>query len=327
MWPEAGESRGMTETRTAPGRPTATSGSLRPPPVARPPEASGGAGLQGWVVLFRPWFWPVAWGPALIGLVLGSGAWPRLDDPRVLLAALVTGPLVWGCVLLANDSHDLASDRSNPRKAGTPLVRGTVDAPLLARVRAGLTVASVGAGLLVSPLFGLGTAFVLALGWAYSCPPLRLKARPGADVAVNALAIGVLAPLGGWSLVQPVGDYPIALALFGLLVGSALYLPTTVIDRVSDHLAGDTTFAVRFGERTAYRLGVLLWCAAVAGWLAWCRANDQLGAGAVVVQVILCTCLVPLYAVLVARPSITRLAVVSAGFAVSGLCFVAACVG
>ncbi len=49
---------------------------------------------------------------------------------------------------------------------------------------------------------------MLVLGWLYSAPPIRLKARPGADVTVNALVVGVLGPLAGWSLHRPPGAYP-----------------------------------------------------------------------------------------------------------------------
>jgi chlorophyll synthase len=281
------------------------------------------------VSLLRPWFWPVSWGPAGFGVVLATERWvPAVETlPRTVLAFLVLGPLVWGCVLLANDPHDLVSDRLNPRKAGTPLVRGAVAASSVDRARTGLAVASVVLALLVSPLFGLGTALVLALGWAYSCPPLRLKSRPGADVTVNALAVGVLAPLGGWSLYRPVLDYPPTLLVLGLLVGAALYLPTTVLDLRADAAAGDRTFAVRFGGRTAYLVGLVCWCAAVAGWLVWCRLSDLLSPAQVDLQVVLCLILVPLYAVLAARPSIPRLAVVSGGFVGPAVAFMAGLVG
>src|SRR5690348_8123936 len=189
----------------------------------------------------RPWFWPVGWVPAYVGTVVANHSLVP-DLPRALLALLILGPLVWGIVLIQNDLHDRRTDELNARKATAPLVLGTVTVRELTWLGRVLVVAAIGAGLVIGPLYALGVATVLALGWAYSAPPLRLKARPGADVAVNAVVIGVLAPLAGWSLTRPPWEFPWLLGLFGLLFAAAFYLPTTIVDLPADRRAGDTTF-------------------------------------------------------------------------------------
>jgi chlorophyll synthase len=232
---------------------------------------------------------------------------------------------VWGAVLAMNDRHDVTSDRVNPRKATAPAVTGAVGDRELVGFQVGFGAASLVVAAAVGSPMLLGTAGVLALGWAYSAPPLRLKGRPGADVAANALAVGLLAPLCGWSLHHSPLDYPPVLALTGTLIGVALYVPTTVIDRVADLTAGDRTFAVRFGPRVAYLAGLGAWVASTALWLVGC-ARGLVPSGQLPWQVACCVVMLGLYSVLVRRPSIARLAVVFVVFAVPATLFLAAVV-
>jgi 4-hydroxybenzoate polyprenyltransferase len=277
----------------------------------------------------RPWFWPVSWVPAYLGTVLAGHAWlPARDDAaRSVVALLVLGPLIWGAVLAQNDLHDLPSDRSNPRKAGAPLVTGAVAAERLRRWYYGIAVAAVGSAVVVGPLFVLGVVGVLVLGWAYSVPPLRLKTRPGWDVAVNAVVVGVVSPVAGWSITRPPWAFPWPFGLIGLLFAAALYLPTTVTDLVADAGAGDTTFAVRFGPRFAHRLGIALWTAALVFSLA-CAALDVLVPRSTVTgQLVMAPVLVAAYTVLTRRPTITKLAVLSVVFGVPTAGFALAYIG
>jgi 4-hydroxybenzoate polyprenyltransferase len=270
------------------------------------------------VAVSRPWFWPVSWVPAYLGTVLAGHAWlpARADTARAVVALLVLGPLIWGAVLAQNDLHDLPSDRANPRKATAPLVIGTVSARRL-RIWYRLTaLAAVGAALFVGPLFVLGVAGVLLLGWAYSVPPVRLKTRPGWDVAVNALVVGVVSPGAGWSITRAPWQFPWQIALIGVLFSAALYVPTTVTDLRADAGVGDTTFAVRFGAGVAYRLGLALWGAALVISVI-CAALDAvvprstLGAQLVMVPVLFAG-----YAVLTRHPTITKMAFVSVLFGI-----------
>jgi len=52
---------------------------------------------------------------------------PPLEEwPRLIVGAVVMGPLVWLAVLAVNDAYDLPSDRLNPRKAKSPLLDGRI---------------------------------------------------------------------------------------------------------------------------------------------------------------------------------------------------------
>jgi 4-hydroxybenzoate polyprenyltransferase len=275
------------------------------------------------VAVSRPWFWPVSWVPAYMGTVLASHSWvpARADLPRSLLALLVLGPLIWGAVLAQNDLHDLPSDRANPRKAGAPLVTGRLSTRHLRLWYRVIAAASLGTALLVGPLFVLGVAGVLVLGWAYSVPPLRLKTRPGWDVAVNAVVVGVVSPAAGWAITRPPWAFPWVFAAIGLLFAAALYIPTTVTDLAADASVGYTTFAVRYGRRFAFITGVALWSAALAVSLV-CAGLDAL-----VPRSTLVPQLIAAYAALTWRPSIVRLALLSVLFGVPTAGFALAYIG
>jgi chlorophyll synthase len=268
------------------------------------------------VRLARPWFWPLGWGGAYLGSVLATGSWlpPAAAAPASVAALLVLGPLVWTAVLAVNDRHDLPSDRRNPRKATAPLVTGALTPADLTRWYAGSAAAALAVAAVAGAVFVAGTALVLLLGHLYSAPPVRLKARPGADVAVNALVVGVLGPVAGWSLHRPVGEYPVVLAVLGLLLAAALYLPTTVLDADADRAAGDATSAVRWPASACYRAGLALWTAATVLWTFCLHAGVLVDRGSWTLQTVTAPVLVGAYAVCARRPTIARMAVVAAIF-------------
>jgi 4-hydroxybenzoate polyprenyltransferase len=189
-----------------------------------------------------------------------------LGDARPFLVALgVMGPLVWGATLAINDAYDLSGDKVNPRKSEAPLVRGLAT-PAFARraAKAFAGAALVGAATINLTFLALVAAF-LALAWAYSVPPLRLKTRPGADLAVNALGVGVLAVLAGWSAARPLGAFPWIVLPQGLLVATAVYVPSTLVDEAADRASGFLTFATALGREHAYRVGWRAWSASCVG--------------------------------------------------------------
>ncbi|WP_433203334.1 UbiA prenyltransferase family protein [Dactylosporangium sp. CS-047395] len=279
------------------------------------------------IAVSRPWFWPVSWVPAYLGTVLASHTWLPAERFRALLALLVLGPLIWGAVLAQNDLHDLPSDRLNPRKADAPLVTGRVSVPRLRLWYRLLAVLSLATAWFVGPLFVIGVAGVLVLGWAYSVPPLRLKTRPGWDVAVNALVVGVVSPAAGWAASRAPWGFPWQFALIGFLFAAALYIPTTVTDLTADAGAGYTTFAVRYGRRFAFWCGVLLWACALSFSIGCAWLDVLVPRSTLVPQLFMAPVLVAAYAALTWRPSIFRLALLSLLFGVPTLGFALAYIG
>jgi lycopene elongase/hydratase (dihydrobisanhydrobacterioruberin-forming) len=281
------------------------------------------------VAVSRPWFWPVSWVPAYVGMALAEGAWwpARGDLGRAVLDLVVLGPLIWTAILAENDLHDVATDRANPRKATAPLVSGAMTPARLAAWRWVFALAALAVGLVLGPLFALGVAGVLALGWAYSAPPLRLKDRAGADVAVNAFVVGVVAPAGGWSLSRSPAEFPWLFGLLGFLFAAAFYIPTTVTDLPADLSAGDTTFAVRLGARLAHRLGVALWTAALVVSLICARAGVVVPQSTWAGQLGLMPLLIFVYWRLTRSPTIFKLACLSFMFGVPTAGFLIGSIG
>lgn len=185
----------------------------------------------------------------------------------LVLGLLALGPLFWTATLLINDAYDLPTDRRNPRKATSPLVQGVVDAGWARRVAHLFAAASLVVASLLPVSFLALTGACLVLAWLYSVPPVRLKSRAGMDVAVNAIGIGALAGMAGWSLARPLAAFPFVFLPQGLLVAVAIYVPTTLADHEADQGAGEGTIATTLGPDKAYQVGWWAWIAANAGAL------------------------------------------------------------
>jgi lycopene elongase/hydratase (dihydrobisanhydrobacterioruberin-forming) len=235
------------------------------PRLPAPAKRSTGARIKDVLAIGRPTFWVVSIVPYYVGILLATHRLvPAAEDwSRLLIGAVVMGPLLWLAVLAINDAYDLPGDLLNPRKSKSPLLDGRVTLKGAKQLAIVAGIASVAVGLLVGVVFTLGVVLALILGWAYSVPPVRLKTRAGFDVAVNSLALGTFGPLAGWAAVNPdLSDFPWLMALQGTLAAIGLYLPTTLADLDADRAAGYRTIAVRLGARTTYRLGFAFWIAA-----------------------------------------------------------------
>ncbi len=119
------------------------------------------------------------------------------------------------------------------------------------------------------------TCFLLSL--VYSVPPLRLKAVPGVDLAINMagygafnFAAGALAP--GTGLEHPGLFSAIVWLAFGFAFLFGAFYPMTQIYQLAEDMAkGDRTLVVRFGTRNVLALSVALvvasgFCQIAAAW-------------------------------------------------------------
>jgi 4-hydroxybenzoate polyprenyltransferase len=232
--------------------------------------------VELWLIA-RPALWLVSLVPFYVGHLLATRQLVAGQDvclppsgeclptvAPVLTGLVIWGPLVWLAVLAINDACDLDGDLRNPRKDDAPLTSGRLS------VRAALVAAHVtaAAALLVAATvrvsFALVTLGFLVLGWLYSVRPVRLKDRPGFDVATNAVSVGGFAVLAGWTVVRPIDGFPWVMVAEGVLVATALYIPTAVTDYKADVASGYTTIAVRLGPRIAYWIGLAAWTASCA---------------------------------------------------------------
>jgi len=119
---------------------------------------------------------PVTWFPPVWAFgcgVVSSGA-PLPDRwPLALAGLLLAGPLVCGMSQAVNDWFDRHVDAVN--EPGRPIPSGRVPGRWGLWIALGWTVLSLLLGLSLGPWAAGATAVGVALAWAYSAPPLRLK--------------------------------------------------------------------------------------------------------------------------------------------------------
>ena len=190
---------------------------------------------------------------------------PTHHRRELLIATLVIGPILWASASWVNDAYDLDGDRVNPRKADSPLVQGVLTPGVVRHGAAIAALVALGLALTVNVTFAVVIACALALAWSYSAPPTRLKTRPGADLAANSLAVGTVTLLAGWAVTRPVAEFPWYVLPQGLLVATALYVPTTLVDADSDRRSGYRTIATTLGSRRAYFVGWTAWVLSCTG--------------------------------------------------------------
>jgi chlorophyll synthase len=190
---------------------------------------------------------------------------PTHHRRELLIAAVVIGPIMWASASWVNDAYDLDGDRVNPRKADSPLVQGVLTPRVVRHGAAAAALVALGLAWTVNVAFALVIAGGLTLAWAYSAPPTRFKTRPGADLAANALAVGAVTLLAGWAVTRPLSAFPWYVLPQGLLVATALYVPTTLVDADSDRRSGYRTIATTLGSRRAYLVGWTAWVLSCTG--------------------------------------------------------------
>ncbi|UPV99426.1 prenyltransferase [Halorussus gelatinilyticus] len=236
------------------------------------------------LTLSRPRFWFYLAGPVLVGVAYGASAVSELFAPAAV--ALFAYFLVPANVYLygVNDAFDADIDVENPKKTGEQAREarfrggGAVAAVVAACGLAGLALAGAfaagalalypnpPAGATVGPAAWV-VAF-LALGYAYSAPPFRLKTVPPLDSVSNGLYV---LP-GAAAFVAVAGHQPPALAVVGgWLWAMAMHTFSAIPDIEPDRRAGIRTTATVLGERRtlAYCGAVWLLAAGAFGLLDW----------------------------------------------------------
>jgi chlorophyll synthase len=134
------------------------------PPAARPSPAVV-------LELLKPitWFPPVwAFGCGIVASGAGFENWPVM-----LLGLLLAGPLVCGMSQAVNDWFDRHVDAIN--EPHRPIPSGRMPGRWGLYVAIGWTAVSLGVGALLGAWGFAATVLAVALAWAYSAPPLRLK--------------------------------------------------------------------------------------------------------------------------------------------------------
>jgi homogentisate phytyltransferase/homogentisate geranylgeranyltransferase len=187
-----------------------------------------------------------------------------------LLWVMLAGACVNVAIVGVNQITDIEIDRVN--KPQLPLPAGDLSVEAAWRIVAVCAAVPVGLGLTQGPLETGAVVAALAVGAAYSLPPVRLKRHPVIAslcisgvraVAVNLGMYGHFSLAFGGRLEVPPSVW--ALTLFVLPFSFAIAVLKDVPDREGDRRFRVATFTVRLGPRRAARLGVGALVAAYAG--------------------------------------------------------------
>lgn len=234
----------------------------------------------GFVLLLRmtrPGFLVITVIACLLGLSSAAACGCGFDGLRAV-GTVALAVLAHAAANVLNDYEDArnGADAANteglfPFTGGARLIQnGAVTAADTRRLAAALLLVLVPGGFLLAFHSGGGLVLVgiagLALGWAYSSPPLQLMSR----------GLGELAVAAAWWLVVIGADYsqrgqffviPASVGLgYGLLVANILLI-NGLPDARADAAVGKRTLAVRLGPSGAALL--FAWLALLAhGWLA-----------------------------------------------------------
>jgi homogentisate phytyltransferase/homogentisate geranylgeranyltransferase len=187
-----------------------------------------------------------------------------------LFWVMVAGAGVNIAIVGVNQITDVEIDRVN--KPHLPLAAGELSRDGAWRIVALAAVVPLALALTQGALETAAVVSALAIGAAYSLPPVRLKRFPVVaslcisgvrSVAVNLGMYGHFSLAFGGPLVIP--DAVWALTLFVLPFSFAIAVLKDVPDRRGDSAFKIATFTVRLGPRRAFRLGMAALIGAYAG--------------------------------------------------------------
>ena len=237
------------------------------------------------LTLLRWQFWVVSLVPVLIGYIMSPGT---IDGLQLTILLVIFGPCLEGGAEAINDYYDADVDKleSVQKIGGIQLSGGTGLLQLGKFTKSTVFTISLCAyalGVLLAlcffPVFFIFTVLGgMLLGFAYSAPPFRLKARGLLGPLSVGVSFGFLTLLGGFTAG---GSVPHAIAVLRMiplvLLVTGLFLTHQIVDYNADMKASVSTFCVRHGIQTTRLLASLLIFLGVAfvlasprhSWPAW----------------------------------------------------------
>lgn len=197
----------------------------------------------------RPMEWPIMTAHFLLGTFLAAGL--RVPWQATVLGWFVFVALLNGGTLAINSAFDLdEGDIGYLRQPPKP-------PRFLLHVSALMLIIALLLGFLLPPVFAWSNAVCVVMAVLYSVPPIRLKARPGWDMAINCVGFGLLTPMAGWGLT----GNPLSTAFVHVTIGfaflfGALYPLTQIYQIEEDRARGDRTLVIKLGESLSLWLAV-----------------------------------------------------------------------
>ncbi len=222
------------------------------------------------VEVSRPISWIILPLVFVFGMFMSGAKFTFLTLLQIALLSFPYSLILYGI----NDVYDYESDKRNPRKNSIwGLILNPAYTSLIVNSSIVSAVAIFLSSLLTLNLLNIIVMFTaLFLAYAYSAPPLRLKTKPPFDSITNG-AYFIVPFLLGVSF----GRFPSTFLVQMIWVTVSvmgLHAFSTIMDYSADKKAGDVTFAVKFGKRTAAAVFfVVSFCALLFGGFGFFMLN------------------------------------------------------
>jgi chlorophyll synthase len=187
---------------------------------------------------------PITWFPPMWAFLCGwvsAGPSAGLSTWSLLAGVALTGPLVCGASQIVNDWYDRDVDALN--EPHRPIPSGRVPGKTALWFAIIWTLVAQSWALLLGPWVAMATGIGLALAWAYSAPPLRLKMNGWWGNSAVAISYEGLAWITGAAIVVG-GDLPAEpILLIALLYSIGAHGIMTLNDFKS--VEGDLAMGIR----------------------------------------------------------------------------------
>lgn len=193
---------------------------------------------------------------SIVGLYVIAASVDRAPGGVDLAWTLLAGACVNVFIVGINQLEDVAIDRLN--KPWLPIAAGELP-PEAARAIVGVAaVAPVVMAVTQGVAELVAVSVALTVGWAYSCPPLRLKRFPALAAGAITLVRSVVVNLGVWLHFAgtPIVAGVWALTAVTIPFAFAIAVLKDVPDIEGDRRYGIATFSVRLGPRPVRAIGV-----------------------------------------------------------------------
>lgn len=187
-----------------------------------------------------------------------------------LFLGIVSFSFAMGGSFILNQLRDVSTDRKNNKlfllgEGHVPIRHGYVESFLLLSISL-ITGFKIGYSFFVVLVVGLLMAYI------YNLPPFDFKNKPIWGLFSN-MAIGWLAFVIGWVLLEPINSVLIIGSLPYLFFNTGLYFLTTLPDIEGDAASHKITFAVKYGLAVTVWMSIFSFLVAVSLAL---FLNDQL---------------------------------------------------
>lgn len=187
-----------------------------------------------------------------------------------LFLGIVSFSFAMGGSFILNQLRDVSTDRKNNKlfllgEGHVPIRHGYVESFLLLSI-------SLITGFKIGYLFFVVLVVGLLMAYIYNLPPFDFKNKPIWGLFSN-MAIGWLAFVIGWVLLEPINSVLIIGSLPYLFFNTGLYFLTTLPDIEGDAASHKITFAVKYGLAVTVWMSIFSFLVAVSLAL---FLNDQL---------------------------------------------------